>query len=719
MLGYAADELTGRRAIDLVQPRYRPRVLASVDAVLRRGEPAAVVPLSFASRSGAALPAFVALAKMADNAAVSAALGEAPVQVFRRAADRRPGLVVTVLPTAQSAAALDPQPTSGRAGGFGSRSTDRLSPPRITPPRARRLGDAARGRHDLPSQDAAARTASPLTAPPLPDARGFAAERGPITAADPRAAVSPDLLQLMQTVMATVSAVGGLVADSHAAIALVLDRLAGTAQAPGPSPEAAPSAWAAPSSVGSWAPAPPQEGAHSRPPDPDRAADGGTDSLTGLSTRSLLVDELDNFVMSDLDVALLLVDLDEFKEVNDLHGHDVGDEVLVHVAQRLRLCVRPDDLVVRFGGDEFVILCQGSAAAVTVAERVVGLLSAPIGTTAGAVSVTASVGIADRTIPIQVSADLLSRADAAMYHAKRSGKNQYFVYDAALHSRTAEDKATERLLRKAVLDRRIRVHYQPIMAANGVDVVGVEAVARLVDDDGQVRMPADFLPIAERTGLVGALDAWVLMESCRCIAEVSRNLGQSLAVSVNVSAQFVARADLAEVVNASLLAAGQPPSALMLEISEEALDHLSPASMAALKQLRRDGVRVALDNFGTDSAQLSALRRLPLSHVKVDRPSIARMLGDDRDLAVIEAVTWLVDRLGLTWIAEGVETDEQWQAVQRFGPGLAQGFLFAAPLDEADLRRALGGGGLPGGFGGSVGSNGLHTATLDADLLRA
>jgi EAL domain-containing protein (putative c-di-GMP-specific phosphodiesterase class I) len=303
--------------------------------------------------------------------------------------------------------------------------------------------------------------------------------------------------------------------------------------------------------------------------------------------------------------------------------------------------------------------------------------------------VTASVGISDGGIPVESAADLLARADAAMYRAKKLGKHRFFRYDENLHARAARDKQTESLLRTAVVDRRVVVHYQPIMATTGAGVVGVEAMARLVDHDGRMRLPGEFLPVAERTGLIAAMDTWVLAESCRRIAEVGGRLGRPLTVSVNVSAQLAARPDLVDTVSRSLTAAGLPASALMLELTEGTLIQAGTSIIERLTALRDRGVRVALDNFGAGYSPLAFLRRLPLSHVKVDRPYITRMLSDERDAAMLEAVTWLVGQLGLTWIAEGVETDAQWEAVRRFGPGFAQGYLFAAPLSEDDLVRTL------------------------------
>jgi Amt family ammonium transporter len=351
--------------------------------------------------------------------------------------------------------------------------------------------------------------------------------------------------------------------------------------------------------------------------------------------------------------------------------------------------VRPDDLVVRFGGDEFVVLCRAASAATTVASRVVALMAPPIETAAGPIPITASVGISDGSIPVETVSDLLTRADAAMYWAKKQGKNQYFAYDTALHERSAQEGQMRLLLRGAVAGGRITVHYQPILTSDGVDVIGVEAVARLIDDDGATLLPAEFLPTAERTGLIASIDAAVLTESCRCIGALMRAVGRPLAVSVNVSQRFIARPDLVEFVMSALAAARLPPAALMLELTETTFIDAGSAAIARLADLRARGVQVALDNFGAGFAPLSLLRNLPLSYIKVDRPCIVGLMTDDRDAAMIQAVTWLIERLGLAWIAEGVETVDEWQAVRRFGPGLAQGYLFAEPLAEAALLRRL------------------------------
>lgn len=722
-LGYAPQDLVGRRAIDLVAMVHRPRVMVAADSVRQGREDEVTVPCGFIAHTGVVIVARLTVRP-----------------VIGSDAHMRPGISAHVLLDDISALRRDVPPDPPSDGPLDAEEQLSAWQTHAGPrPEGSRREGSRRDRR----RPAAARSLGATSEPAVH--RGASAS--PVTL--------PQLGRLLESVTTAASAVASLLADVQTTLGVVL--------ASGDATPAPTDAWPQgpeqpPARQQAQHQSPAQQQAETRPqaetqPQPrdwpppqdqprkpsdtdagdfdlcaedlgsaerftaqvhavlgdgetgfsDLSASRGTsdrawreplqerdiDSLTGLATRAKLVEELAEIAVDAGDVAVLLVDLDEFKQVNDLHGHDVGDEVLTHVAKRLRLCVRPDDLVVRFGGDEFVILCRNAAAATVIAGRIVDLLSTPIGTAVGALTITCSVGISDDSIAFDVPADLLTRADAAMYWAKRAGKNQYFRYDADLHERTLAERSIERLLRRAVLERRIKVEYQPIMAANGIDVAGVESVARLIDDDGEIRMPAEFLPIAERSGLIGAIDAWVLTEACRCISGVARSLDLPLAVSVNVSAQFVTRSDLVEIVTSALRSAGMPPSTLMIEIPEGGLDRIGPAALEQLTRLRGLGVRVALDGFGAGDAPLSVLRHLPLSHIKVDRPCLSRVLIDDRDAAMIEAVTWLVDKLGLTWIAEGVETAEQWQAVQRFGPGMAQGFLFAGPLSEDDLRHTL------------------------------
>jgi diguanylate cyclase (GGDEF)-like protein/PAS domain S-box-containing protein len=419
------------------------------------------------------------------------------------------------------------------------------------------------------------------------------------------------------------------------------------------------------------------------------------DSLTGLANRFHLSRVLGEMGKARASCAILFIDLDGFKLINDTRGHDVGDEVLVEVAARLRDAVGPGDLVARFGGDEFVVVCrsddagQARAAARRAADRIESVLAEPVTTSSGITHITASIGIADGGVAAGAPLDLLQRSDTAMYQAKRLGKDRRAVYDAGLHERTVEYQRTEAILRNALDEHRFVVHYQPIVDIADASIVGFEALVRLLDADGQIVPPGRFIAVAEQSGLIVPMGAWVLAESCRTVAALSRRAGRPLSVSVNVAARQAARADLADTVTAALTGADLPPAALTLELTESALLDADEATLRQLTELRERGVYIGLDDFGTGYSSLTYLRRFPVSHIKVDRSFVTDMTTDGGNAAIVRAVTKLASDLGLFWVAEGIETDEQWRALQELGPGFAQGYLFSRPLPADVLDHIL------------------------------
>jgi diguanylate cyclase (GGDEF)-like protein/PAS domain S-box-containing protein len=419
------------------------------------------------------------------------------------------------------------------------------------------------------------------------------------------------------------------------------------------------------------------------------------DSLTGLANRFHLSRVLGEMGGERVNCAILFIDLDGFKLINDTRGHDVGDEVLVEVAARLRDATGPGDLVARFGGDEFVVVCRAGdagrarAAARRAADRIESVLAEPVTTSSGTTHITASIGISDGAVAPGAPQDLLQRADTAMYHAKRLGKDRRAVYDAGLHERTVEYQRTEAILRDALDEHRFVVHYQPIVDIADASIVGFEALVRLLDADGQIVPPGRFIAVAEQSGVIVPMGAWVLAESCRTVAALSRRAGRPLSVSVNVAARQAARSDLADTVTAALTAADLPPSALTLELTESALLDADETTLRQLTELRERGVYIGLDDFGTGYSSLTYLRRFPVSHIKVDRSFVTDMTTDGGNAAIVRAVTTLASDLGLFWVAEGIETDEQWRAVQALGPGFAQGYLFSRPLPAEVLDHIL------------------------------
>lgn len=426
-----------------------------------------------------------------------------------------------------------------------------------------------------------------------------------------------------------------------------------------------------------------------------------TDSLTGIGNRLKLVRWIAEFAEAGEDFGVVFLDVDHFKLINDTRGHDVGDEILRAIASRLTLVAGADDVVVRFGGDEFVVLCrstgpagpeEGSAISVAVhslANRVHRVLAEPIQTATGAVHVTVSIGICDDTIPVARPLDRLQYADTAAYRAKRLGEDRQVLYDTGLHRESVEYRRVESLLRTALEEGRFVMHYQPIVDLADGRPTGVEALVRMRDRDGKLVPPGEFIEVAERSGLIVPMGAWVLAESCRSIAALHRSAGVPLRVSVNVAARQASRPDLVTAVYRALEQAEMPPDALTLELTESALLEADASTLDRLNELRESGIQIALDDFGTGYSSLVYLRQLPVSLIKVDQSFVGTMTTDPGSAAIVRAVTTLAGDLGLSWVAEGVETMEQWQALRELGEGRAQGYYFSRPQPADALVEAV------------------------------
>ncbi len=415
------------------------------------------------------------------------------------------------------------------------------------------------------------------------------------------------------------------------------------------------------------------------------------DALTGLPNRAHLSRVLGELAVRRARGAAIFVDLDAFKLVNDTRGHDVGDQVLVEVAGRLGALAGPDALVARLGGDELVVLlgCGGEDRPLPVdqvAGEVERALARPVATSAGPVQVTASLGTAEGRVHADDPMQLVQRADTAMYRAKTLGRNRRVRYGALLHRETTEHRRTEASLRTALDEGRLRAHYQPVVELCSGQVVGFEALMRVVDPDGALMSPASFITVAEQSGLIVPLGAWVLRESCRALAALRRETGRDLRMSVNVAARQASRPDLSETVIGAIADAGVPEHAVSLELTETALLQADDLMLAQLLALRERGLGISLDDFGTGYSSLTHLRRFPVTELKVDRSFVEGMVTRSGDRAIVVALTGLAEDLGLGWVAEGIETTAQWQAVSSLGGGLAQGYLFGPPV-PLDLAR--------------------------------
>ncbi|MEO6715102.1 MAG: EAL domain-containing protein [Mycobacteriales bacterium] len=412
------------------------------------------------------------------------------------------------------------------------------------------------------------------------------------------------------------------------------------------------------------------------------------DPLTGLPNRALFMDRLRLMLArgarSPTLTGVIFIDLDDFKDINDGHGHKVGDEVLVETARRLMDVVRPFDTVTRLGGDEFVILCVDLATqldATGIATRLLEAIAQPIALGDDEVGVTSSIGIA-LAKDDSVSADaVLHEADSAMYRAKTRGKNQIEIFDDHARSSIVTRVRIEALLRQGLRDSLFVLHYQPIYDLATGELVAVESLLRLQDPHGDLLPPASFIGVAEHSGLIVPIGAWVLEESCRQLAQWRRDcvVSESVRVAVNLSVRQVARSDLVKTVRRAIAESGLGPSSLSLELTESILMEADSAHVRQLEELRAMGVVLEIDDFGTGYSSLTYLKRLPVSVIKIDRSFVAGLLTNAADRGIVLSVIGLGQALGLTTIAEGVENAEQLDALWVLGCDQAQGFYLGRP----------------------------------------
>jgi diguanylate cyclase (GGDEF)-like protein/PAS domain S-box-containing protein len=423
------------------------------------------------------------------------------------------------------------------------------------------------------------------------------------------------------------------------------------------------------------------------------------DTLTDLPNRALFMDRLMYAVerakrREDYQFAVLYLDLDRFKDVNDSLGHMIGDKLLIATGRMLEASLRPTDTVARLGGDEFVIMLEDIndvGDATRVAERVLRRLGQPFRLNDHMTSVTASIGIVLSVTGYQRAEDVLRDADIAMYRAKALGKARYEIFDPAMRDRIMERLTLETQLRQALELQELRVFYQPIVSLETGEMSGVEALVRWQHPERDLLSPIDFIPLAEETGLIIPLDRWVMAEACRQLTEwdILTPLDPLLSVSVNISSKQLAEPDLVQVVEDILNGTGLDPHRLKLEITESAIIENHERTADIFQELHALGIQIQIDDFGIGYSSLSYLPRFHLDGLKIAQTFVSMMEKDNNLLKIIQSIVMLTHGLGMGVIAEGVETEEQLMSLRALGCEFGQGYLVSRPVSSQAMGAII------------------------------
>ena len=423
------------------------------------------------------------------------------------------------------------------------------------------------------------------------------------------------------------------------------------------------------------------------------------DPLTDLANRNLLKSRLEHALArvsrKGDPMGLLFIDLDDFKKVNDTLGHDAGDALLLAIASRLRTCTRASDTVARLGGDEFAVLLEEMSEprnAVEVATRIIEDLGVPIEVAGRSVSMTCSVGVSLGVAGTESAEALLGDADMAMYAAKNAGKGCCEVFRPGLRTELMAEMDREMELEQAVEEGQFVLHYQPIVELDRDEIVGVEALVRWMHPNKGMLPPADFIPLAESTGLIVPLGKWILEEACMQARrwQLARTDASTFQLSVNLSPVQFLQPHLVEEVSEALERSGLPAGCLVLEITENTLMKESDTMRERLQELKALGVRLAVDDFGVGYSSLSYLRRFPVDHLKIDRSFVQGAGEGPEDSALCEAIVKLGEHLGLQTVAEGIESSSQLEWFKDKHCRFGQGFYLSRPAPPEFIDELLG-----------------------------
>lgn len=418
------------------------------------------------------------------------------------------------------------------------------------------------------------------------------------------------------------------------------------------------------------------------------------DALTDLPNRRMFIQHLNREIISakrfQSNLAVLFLDMDRFKDVNDSFGHDVGDLLLVEAAKRLQKCVRTGDMVGRLGGDEFTILLTqitGRQEAADIAGHIMQELQKPFAFNGNEFNISCSIGIALYPDDGDQAEDLLKRADTALYTVKSRGRNGFDFFDPTMEAKSLERILLENELRKAIEQKHFQIYYQPKMDISTGKLTGMEALVRWMHPELGVIPPNRFIPIAEETGMILPLGEWILHEACRQNKEW-HDQGFELKVSVNLSARQIYQKDLVAMIRQTLTETGLDPKWLELEITESIFVKMEEAT-CVLQQIREEGIQISIDDFGTGYSSFSYIKSLPVDTIKIDASFIRDVHHNQESQAIVKAIVTIAESLNMNVIAEGIELSDQVEALQQNGCGLGQGYLFSKPLAKSDFDEYL------------------------------